>query len=222
MKVRWDSVVSVVLVVCALTVTALAVKRTMFTATSVSPPISTHISRATFDSVASEATWTGDPNHGHPLVVVEFADLECEFCALATSRLRSMERKWKGELVVAHRYFPLAIHPYAMQAAVAAECAGQQGRYLKFRAEVFGHQTAIGLETWWAFARDAGVPDSARFAACLDSPGPRKRVHDDLTAATKLGVPATPTYLLDGRMIVGVTAVDSIEATLAKIRNGSG
>ena len=64
------------------------------------------------------------------VTVVEFADFECPFCRSAQPALTGIEAVYAGDLRLVFKHFPLtSIHPHARAAAVAAECAGEQGKF---------------------------------------------------------------------------------------------
>src|SRR5438876_1044010 len=84
---------------------------------------------------------------GTRLVLVEFSDFQCPFCARhAKQTLPQIEREYvqTGKLLYVMRNLPLeAIHPDAFRAASAAECAGAQGNYWQMHEKLFGHRQAL-------------------------------------------------------------------------------
>jgi protein-disulfide isomerase len=141
------------------------------------------------------------PLKGHPgarIGVVEFTDFECPFCArYATGTHRRIERDYvdAGKIAYSVRHLPLEpAHPRAFRASEAAECAEEQGKYWQMYdrlfaspdrlapSELVGHGKAIGLAT-------------ARFSECL-AQGRPERVRADIVEADRLGITATPTFLL--------------------------
>src|SRR6185437_17152419 len=72
-----------------------------------------------------------------PVTIIEFADFECPFCARAFSEVETLvNTTYKGKVRLIWKNYPLNVHPWAEQAAIAAECARQQNP-----------------EAFWAFAR---------------------------------------------------------------------
>ncbi len=62
-----------------------------------------------------------------PVTIVEFADFECPFCAHAFSVIETLvNTTYKGKVKVIFKAYPLNVHPWAMKAAEAAECARMQ------------------------------------------------------------------------------------------------
>jgi protein-disulfide isomerase len=128
--------------------------------------------------------------------VVEFGDFECPFCGQffkAVEPLLVREYVKPGRIVWAFRQFPLeGIHANARLAASVAECAGEEGRFWEAHDFVYDHQAdlvgAIGM------LASALRLDEKRFAICMA--GPAARVDRDLSEAGRLGLGATPTFLM--------------------------
>lgn len=141
--------------------------------------------------------------HGlsRPRVVV-FSDFQCPFCSTAMQALRSLQATHPN-VVVLYRHYPLAMHPYAHAAAVAAECADAQGAGAAMHDKLFLLQDSIGKVTWQEFGQRAGVPDVERFRRCLGEPLARDAVSADSAAARSLGVNATPTMLIGDSLFSG-------------------
>lgn len=145
-----------------------------------------------------------------PVVVVEFADLQCDFCRqFAVQTFPAIRKEFiaTGRVQFMSRDLPLAKHPYAEQAAEAARCAGAQGKFWPFRAAVLasaGPPTPAALE---ATARSLGL-DLAVFRACLSAGAYRRAVAADAAEAARLGLRGTPAFII-GR--VGGAYIEGIE-----------
>lgn len=169
-----------------------------------------------WESLLDEATWTGRRNREGTFVVVEFEDFQCPFCAAASQQIQALVTEWPDAIAIAHRHFPLSIHARAMDAAMAAECADEQGRFRQMRDVLFSRQEEFGRTSWWTFARAAGTPDSLQFTTCMMKQRPRPRIERDIDAAKRIGVSGTPTFVFDGIMVPGLGAVDSIRYRLER------
>ena len=121
--------------------------------------------------------------------------------------------------------FPLASHPHALRAAEAAVCAHEAGRFWEMHLLLFEKQQEIEPSRFSGWAEEVGI-DAEEFRSCLDE-GRRQRVNDDLNAARKAGVNATPSFLLgwirtDGRIDVvqqirGAQPYPIFESTLDRL-----
>ena len=212
---RLLNAVTVVIAACAVIVVALLVRREFF----VDSP-STDPTRGPAVVEDWQRLLNGDRQEGPSsprMTVVEFVDYQCPFCLQAERRIDQLQERYRDALAVSYRHFPLPIHSHAFDAAVASECAGEQGRFLAFHDALFDNQMAIGIEPWIEFAKRAGVPDDARFLACLDDEAPRDRVEADMALAQSIGVTGTPSFVVEGLLLEGLVSVDSIEVALGRI-----
>lgn len=157
---------------------------------------------------------------GAPVVIVVFEDFQCPFCALLNVRLAALRTRYPNEVAVVYRHFPLAIHPYAIAAARASECAARQGRFEEFDDALFSAQDLIGSVPWKYFATRSGVTDTSAFAACANDTTAVLALGRDTTVGKLLGVHATPTMLINGTEIQGTPPLDTLEAYTARALHG--
>ena len=133
------------------------------------------------------------------LVLVEFSDYQCPFCARHVRQtVPEIEREYvrTGKVRYVFRDFPLeAIHPQAFRAAEAARCAGEQGKFWEMHDRLFAHQHALGPEDLIAHAEAVGL-NVARFRRCLESGRFAERIRRDLSEGRRAGVRGTPSFFL--------------------------
>jgi len=143
-----------------------------------------------------------------PLVVVEYTDFECPYCARMHDELRSLSRR--PDVRIVRRHFPLdgacnpsvrpGIHPSACALARAAICAEDQGKAPAMEDLLFANQREkLPVETLAARVK----LDLPRFEACLSSEDTRRRLAGDIAAAQRDGVRATPSYVVGGAVHPG-------------------
>src|SRR5437868_3731985 len=78
---------------------------------------------------------------GAKVTIVEFSDFECPACRMAEPPVRRIMALYDGKVRLVFKHFPLErMHPWARRGAVAAECAGRQGRFWEFHHELYDHQ----------------------------------------------------------------------------------
>ena len=201
MKQATSNVVTVVLALAALGMSGAAVKQRFF-----SPPDLTR--------VVEVENWRQLADTGHrmgpadaPVVIVEFSDFQCPFCRQAADLLRELRDRYPGQVAVVYRHLPLKGHRYAESAALASECAAEQGMFEAYHDALFARSDSIGVTGWDAYARRAEVPDLARFRECVDSGRLFSRVEADLRAARRLRFNGTPTFIVNGKSFVGSVPV---------------
>lgn len=147
-----------------------------------------------------------------PVTIVEFSDFECGHCAAFHQSLDDVLHRMGPSIRVVFRHFPLdsacnpkvgaAVHPSACLAAVAAECAGEQGKFWQYHNVLFANQQELGRAFLIQYATRLGM-DVARFTECLGSAQAQARVHEDAAEGVRLGIDSTPTVFINGRKIKG-------------------
>ena len=150
------------------------------------------------------------------VTLVEYGDFECPSCGQLYPVMKQIERAFGGNLRVVFRHFPLrASHPHALQAAVAAEAAAEQGQFWAMHDRLFEHQTALGDEDLLHHASKVGL-DPERFRLALNAPAHAERVGEDHSSGVRSGVNGTPTLFINGRRYDGPQDRGSLVETLAR------
>lgn len=162
-----------------------------------------------------------------PVTIVEFSDFECVHCAALHEALEDTWRRAPNLLRIVFRYFPLdsacnplvssRFHPLACDAAIAAECAGQQGKFWQYHDLLFAHRTALRRERLAEFARQLKL-DVPTFEKCLQDPSTRVIVESDVALGRQLGVNSTPTLFVNGRVIRGALEAETLRRALLLAR----
>jgi protein-disulfide isomerase len=146
-----------------------------------------------------------------PVTIVEFTDMQCPYCGLfARTTFPALRKQYidKGQVRFISRDMPLPFHPYAIPAAVAARCAGEQGKYWEYRERMVSRQEDLPKAPYDDLARQVGL-DLAAFDACRKAGLQEQKVHEDAASARAAGISATPTFVL-GRTTAGAGS-DTIE-----------
>src|SRR5688572_24637228 len=152
--------------------------------------------------------------------VVEFADLECPFCAQFQPRIDRLVQRFPGKVSQVFVHYPIASHKFAMPAARAAECAAVQGRFPQYVQAVYSKQDSLGLKAWTSYAADAAVPSIPQFTACVDVSGTNARIDDGVAMGEKLGVGGTPSIMINGWLFPHVPADSVLERTVEALLDG--
>ena len=139
---------------------------------------------------------------GSPDARVRFAilnDLECPFCAAFHQLLKQAQAKHGGRISLRFIHYPLKSHRFARPAALAAECAGQQGRFEPMIDLVFAMQDSLGLVGWRSLAQRAEISDLNEFDGCMTrGEGQFPDIDAGLSLGRSLGVPGTPAVYVNG------------------------
>ncbi len=146
-----------------------------------------------------------DPSLGSakaPVTIVEFSDFQCPFCSRAEATIEDVVARYGDRVRLVYRDFPLDMHSNADRAAQAAECARSQGKYWEMNRAMFADASKLSAADLVETAKRIGL-DPARFQGCLDSGASRDAVQKDLAEGRALGITGTPTFFINGIMIVG-------------------
>ena len=163
------------------------------------------------------------------VAIIEFSDFECPFCARHARQVypRLVEEYVDtGEVQYVFRHYPLDIHPLAVEAAEAAECAAGQGMYWEMHDRLFAANAALTRSDLLNHAASLHLrPED--FESCLLADAMLERVMEDRRAGSELGVTATPTFFFaevrdDGKLsllakLSGAMPYSAFQSTLDEL-----
>jgi protein-disulfide isomerase len=142
------------------------------------------------------------------ITLIEYADFECPSCRQLDRVLRDLLPQ-HPEIRLVYKDFPLtAIHPWAMTASIAGQCANQQNpaSFWKIHDVIFDAQDVITPSNVWDkmadFASQLGLNVEA-FRACMANPDTTHEIEKTMTEGRELNINGTPTVFVNGRRIVG-------------------
>ncbi|OGC84426.1 hypothetical protein A3F55_00405 [Candidatus Adlerbacteria bacterium RIFCSPHIGHO2_12_FULL_53_18] len=114
--------------------------------------------------------WIGSPEA--PIVLVEYSDFQCPFCAMIHPTLQRIVEESGGEVAWVYRHLPLeSIHPQALPSALASECIAEQlgnEGFWAFADDMFAEQSGMSEARYEALAGEFGA-DVAQYRACVES-----------------------------------------------------
>ncbi len=145
-----------------------------------------------------------------PVTIVEFADFECPFCAHAFSVIETLvNTTYKGKVKVIFKAYPLNVHPWAIKAAAAAECARLQNpaAFWDFARYFYTNQGSINVKNIQDNVdkvAKAQKLDGPALKACMDSAQTAARIKQDQTDGDTIHVSSTPTFFVNGIPVVGL------------------
>ncbi|MBI5510564.1 MAG: thioredoxin domain-containing protein [Deltaproteobacteria bacterium] len=150
----------------------------------------------------------------HPQVTVVFSsDFECQFCARVGGVLDRVLAAYGDKVAVVFKHNPMPFHAHALEAALAAEAAGRQGKFWEMVALLFANQQALDRDHYLQWARALGL-DVARFAADLELPELRERVQRDQELVKALGGRGVPNFWVNGRHLVGAQPFEVLKGLI--------
>ncbi|MET0657072.1 MAG: DsbA family protein [Steroidobacteraceae bacterium] len=137
------------------------------------------------------------PEHAR-VTLVEYGDFECPNCKQAAPAVKLLLERFKPDLRLVFRHFPLeAVHPHALAAAEVAEIAGAQGKFWQMHDLLFERQLHLKAAQLRRYAEDIGL-DIARYTAEWDDHIYLQRIREDQAGGRDAGVHATPSFFVNG------------------------
>lgn len=167
----------------------------------------------------SEAAITyGDPDA--PVTIVEFTDFQCPYCARHATQTKPAilnDMVASGQVHYVMMDFPIEqIHPFAIEGAVAARCAGEQGYFDEMHDALFVEQAEwqnipATLNDYFVNTATALGMDEAAFAQCLTNGAQEAAVNANFEQGTSLGITGTPAFFINGYPVSGAQPFELFE-----------
>lgn len=173
----------------------------------------------------------GDENA--PITVIEFSDYQCPFCRkFYNDTFSQIKENYvdKGLVKLVYRDLPLASlgHKDATPAANAAECAREQEgdeMYFKFHDKIFEGQNLLGQgtvkipeENLYTYAEELGL-NIDEFTTCQESLAFKDEIQADIDVARSIGINGTPSFVINGQIVVGAQPYEVFESIFEQILN---
>lgn len=165
-------------------------------------------------AVIGDSPTTGSPEH--KILLVEFSDFQCPYCAKAHKTIKEFLAKHQGEVTLVYKHFPLSnIHPQAIPAARAAWAAQQQGKFFPYQDALFTHQKELGETLYLNIAKDLNL-DLEKFKR--DQLSADAAIQQDIQLAMQLGLAGTPFFVMNGETLSGAVELKEIEDALVRVK----
>lgn len=148
-----------------------------------------------------------------PITIVEFSDYQCPFCRRAEDSVQQVMKKYGDKVRLIYMDYPLPMHQYALKAAQAARCAGDQGKYWQFHDALFADQSKLDEAGLKATAEKLKL-DPKKFGECIAGNLHLDQIHKTQEEGSEVGVDGTPTFVINGRMLNGAQPASEMEAII--------
>lgn len=160
-----------------------------------------------------------------PVTVFEMSDFQCPYCRRhALESFPHIEREYieTGKVRWVYVNFPIpSLHPNAVPAAQAAMCSANQDAFWPVHDLLFLHQDVWGPlrepgEFLLTLADSVGI-DRERLAECLQSQSTLAQIQTDAQGAVQAGATSTPTFYIEGGLLVGAHPIEVFRVVLDSI-----
>ncbi len=167
------------------------------------------------DLIAQDTYTTG--NASASAYLVEFSDFQCPACKAFQPAVDIALDKYRDKLLFAYRHFPLDKHEYALNAALTAEAAGEQGKFWEMEKLLFDNQEKFGDSLWKDLAKQLGL-DEKKFDEAFTSKTLMDKITRDRAYGDQIGVNSTPTFYLNGKKLELTSQADLIKAVEEEVK----
>jgi len=156
-----------------------------------------------------------------PVQLIIYSDFACPVCADFSPALETLKNEFGDELVIAFRHFPLNYHQAALPAALASECAAEQGKFWDMHNKLFtlNQSRQMSISNFSEAARELELNED-KFNNCLDQEKYKDKVLEQVAAGEQAGVNGTPTIFINGVTLPGAYPLDDFVDADGKERRG--
>ena len=153
------------------------------------------------------------PGEDFLVTIVEFSSLQCPFCARAVPTMSELKARYGEKLRVVFKHFPLGFQEHSDLAARAVVAAQAQGKGWEMRDAIYARQRELGPELIDELVAELQL-DPAAFASALQSEEVAARVTRQQERGLAAGVRGTPSFIINGRFVVGAQPLENFEAII--------
>jgi protein-disulfide isomerase len=177
------------------------------------------------DNQDTEAVLAGVTNKDHirgdiskaKVVLVEYSDFQCPYCGRHNPTMIELMDQYGDDVAWVYRHWPLeSIHSEARPAALASECADDQGKFWEYSDALYENQDSLGDEYFTQLAGDLGL-DVGEFKDCYDSGKYNDVVDQDLASGSAAGVEGTPATFVNGTLVSGAYPIETFQGMIDEI-----
>lgn len=163
-------------------------------------------------------------NRDAKVKVIEYSDFQCPYCKqMHETVIAPMLKEYGDKIAFVYKNLPLDFHPQAQNAAMAGECANEQGKFQAYADKLFATQATWGVVTgtqsFKNYARQVGL-NATQFNQCMDSSKYKDKITADTQEAQSFGISGTPGTFVNDQFSGGVLPYasfkQSIDEELAK------
>jgi protein-disulfide isomerase len=149
--------------------------------------------------------------------MVVFSDFQCPYCKSFHETFRKAINEYKDRVLFVYKYLPLDFHKQAANAATAAECANEQGKFLEMSDKLYASQadwqSTEGTAKFKSYATTLGLA-AAKFNQCVDENKPKDKIAADEKEAQNFGISGTPAFFVNDQFFGGVIPFEELKKTL--------
>lgn len=147
-----------------------------------------------------------------PVQIIVYEDFNCKFCADLADTLKLVKEEFDDKVVIAYRHGVLTQKPFSYRAALAAECAAEQGKFWEMYDKLFYdfRTGALNLEQFKEDASDLGLSES-KFAGCLEEEKYKNKIENQIEESQEASAYGSPTIFINQEILPGAYPFNDFE-----------
>jgi protein-disulfide isomerase len=153
-------------------------------------------------------------NTSSNLVIYEFGCYTCPYTRQAEPEMIKLRQDYSDKYLFVFKHYPILTHNYSYEAAIAAECARNQGKFWEYHESLFKSET-FSNQTFLTIATSLNL-DMQTFTKCYDDKETKSLVDADIEEGKKSGIYGTPTVFVNNDYLVGPKAYSGYKSLVKK------
>ncbi|MBP9889400.1 MAG: thioredoxin domain-containing protein, partial [Leptospiraceae bacterium] len=156
------------------------------------------------------------------VTIIEFSDFECHFCSKSQATSTALREKYGKQIYWVFKDFPLQeIHEDAFQAHVSVNCVKEIApeKYWSHFNVLFENYRNLEKENLSSYVKKSEV-DLGKWKSCMENRDLQKKIvseiQEDIKEGKSFGIKGTPTFLINGSLIVGARGYEFFDAVIEK------
>lgn len=149
--------------------------------------------------------------------IVEFSDFQCPFCKSFHASIKKMLAEYQGSVLYVYKHFPLNFHLQAENAALAAECANEQGKFMSYADKLFevqsDWQNTSDTQKFKTYALQLGL-NGSQFNTCMDEEKYQSKIDQGKSEGSSFGVSGTPATFVNGQFKNGAISYEELKKAI--------
>lgn len=152
-----------------------------------------------------------------PIKIITFSDFTCLYCQTFHANLKQVLRKYEGQVLLVYKYLPLGLHPQAENAALAAACANEQGKFMGYADWLFSNQNQWKQTTGTRPFKDRALRqglNTRQFAVCLDTRKYLSKIQGNQAEAKVFSLSGTPSTFVNDIFLSGAVSPEVLQQAI--------
>lgn len=154
-----------------------------------------------------------------PVRLIEFSDFQCPYCKTLHQSLKQVLSEMGEDVQLVYKHLPLSFHSQAKNAALAATCAAEQGKFEDYANKLFDSQSDWGKTKGTGRFKTYAIQlklNAAQFNKCLDEKKYADLIKKNEDEAEKFGITGTPAIFINGQFKNGAVSLEELRSLIEK------